>query len=343
MKAFALTDSSQRAISDLAIIDIPKPKISANDVLVKVTAVGLNPIDFKVIENGVDTWTFPHIVGMDVVGEIVELGEHVTQFQIGDRVAGHGNLTKQGCLAEFASVPAYQLTKIPDSISHTDAAALLCNGLTAYQALFRKVTLANKKTILIHAGSGGVGSIAIQLAKMVGLTVYTTASTAKFDFVKSLGADVVIDYKTENVSRRIAELTDGLGVDMIINTIGKDESTEDLKRLAYNGSLIAIVSPPRIDNPSDLFSRALSIDVLNLGGAHLSHNPQQAQDLATMTEELFALVQEQKVKALVSQTFPFEETKEALQLIKDQKITGKLVVDMILNHKRSETTCFISN
>ena len=340
MKAFALTDSSQRAISDLAIIDIPKPKISANDVLVKVTAVGLNPVDFKVIENGVDAWTFPHIVGMDVVGEIVELGEHVTQFQIGDRVAGHGNLTKQGCLAEFASVPAYQLTKIPDSISHTDAAALLCNGLTAYQALFRKVTLANKKTILIHAGSGGVGSIAIQLAKMVGLTVYTTASTAKFDFVKSLGADVVIDYKTENVSRRIAELTDGLGVDMIINTIGKDE---DLKRLAYNGSLIAIVSPPRIDNPSDLFSRALSIDVLNLGGAHLSHNPQQAQDLATMTEELFALVQEQKVKALVSQTFPFEETKEALQLIKDQKITGKLVVDMILNHKRSETTCFISN
>ena len=332
MKAFALTDSSQRAISDLAIIDIPKPKISANDVLVKVTAVGLNPVDFKVIENGVDTWTFPHIVGMDVVGEIVELGEHVTQFQIGDRVAGHGNLTKQGCLAEFASVPAYQLTKIPDNISHTDAAALLCNGLTAYQALFRKATLANKKTILIHAGSGGVG-----------LTVYTTASTAKFDFVKSLGADVVIDYKTENVSRRIAELTDGLGVDIIINTIGKDESTQDLKRLAYNGSLIAIVSPPLIDNPSDLFSRALSIDVLNLGGAHLSHNPQQAQDLATMTEELFALVQEQKVKALVSQTFPFEETKEALQLIKDQKITGKLVVDMILNHKRSETTCFISN
>ena len=340
MKAFALTDSSQRAISDLAIIDIPKPKISANDVLVKVTAVGLNPVDFKVIENGVDTWTFPHIVGMDVVGEIVELGEHVTQFQIGDRVAGHGNLTKQGCLAEFASVPAYQLTKIPDNISHTDAAALLCNGLTAYQALFRKATLANKKTILIHAGSGGVGSIAIQLAKMVGLTVYTTA---QFDFVKSLGADVVIDYKTENVSRRIAELTDGLGVDIIINTIGKDESTQDLKRLAYNGSLIAIVSPPLIDNPSDLFSRALSIDVLNLGGAHLSHNPQQAQDLATMTEELFALVQEQKVKALVSQTFPFEETKEALQLIKDQKITGKLVVDMILNHKRSETTCFISN
>ena len=84
---------------------------------------------------------------------------------------------------------------------------------------------------------------------------------------------------------------------MIINTIGKDESTEDLKRLAYNGSLIAIVSPPRIDNPSDLFSRALSIDVLNLGGAHLSHNPQQAQDLATMTKELFALVQEQKSKS----------------------------------------------
>lgn len=95
MKAFALTDSSQRAISDLAIIDIPKPKISADDVLVKVTAVGLNPVDFKVIENGVDTWTFPHIIGRDVVGEIVELGEHVTQFQIGDRVAGHGNLNKQ--------------------------------------------------------------------------------------------------------------------------------------------------------------------------------------------------------------------------------------------------------
>ncbi len=330
MKAFALTESSQRAISDLTIIDIPKPEITANDVLVKVTAVGLNPVDFKVIENGVDAWTYPHIIGMDIVGEIVELGEQVTQFQIGDRVAGHGNLTKQGCLSEFASVPAYQLAKIPDSISHTDAAALLCNGLTAYQAMFRKATLTNKKNILIHAGSGGVGSIAIQLAKMAGLTVYTTASTAKIDFVKSLGADVVIDYKTENVSERIAELTDGLGIDMIINTIGKNEATEDLKRLAYNGSLIAVVSPPRIENPSDLFSRALSIDVLNLGGAHLSHNPQQAQDLATMTQELFALVEDKKVKALVSQTFPFEQTKDALQLIKDRKITGKLVIDMNL-------------
>lgn len=330
MEAFALTESSQRAISDLTIIDVPKPELTANDVLVKVTAVGLNPVDFKVIENGVDAWTYPHIIGMDIVGEIVELGEQVTQFQIGDRVAGHGNLTKQGCLSEFASVPAYQLAKIPDSISHTDAAALLCNGLTAYQAMFRKATLANKKNILIHAGSGGVGSIAIQLAKMAGLTVYTTASTAKVDFVKSLGADVVIDYKTENVSERIAELTNGLGVDMIINTIGKDEATEDLKRLAYNGSLIAVVSPPRIENPSDLFSRALSIDVLNLGGAHLSHNPQQAQDLATMTQELFALVEDKKVKALVSQTFPFEQTKDALQLIKDRKVTGKLVIDMNL-------------
>lgn len=107
IKVFALTDSSQRAISDLAIIDIPKPKIAANDVLVKMTAVGLTPVDFKVIETGVDAWTFPHIIGMNIVGEIIELGQHVTQFQIGGRVAGHGNLTKQGCLAEFASVLAY--------------------------------------------------------------------------------------------------------------------------------------------------------------------------------------------------------------------------------------------
>ena len=96
IKVFAHTDSSQRAISDLAIIDIPKTKIAANDVLVKMTAVRLTPVDFKVIETGVDAWTFPHIIGMDIVGEIVELGEHVTQFQIGGRVAGHGNLTKQG-------------------------------------------------------------------------------------------------------------------------------------------------------------------------------------------------------------------------------------------------------
>lgn len=104
-----------------------------------------------------------------------------------------------------------------------------------------------------------------------------------------------------------------------------------MKRLAYNGSLITVVSPPRINNPSDLFSRALSIDVLNLGGAHLSHNPQQAQDLATMIEEHFDLTQEQKVKDLVSQTFPFEQTKEALQVIKDRKFTVKPVIDMNSN------------
>lgn len=221
MKAIALTNPKQHVISDLSTIDLVVPTPSADEVLLKVQAVGLNPVDFKVIENGVRGWTFPHVIGMDVVGEVVEVGKNISHLKVGDRVAGHGNLTQQGCLSEFASVPAYQLALIPDKISSVEAAALLCNGLTAYQAIFRKATLANKETILIHAGSGGVGSIAIQLAKMAGLTVYTTTSTAKRELALSLGADVVIDYQKENITQRLAELTNGLGVDLIINTIGK--------------------------------------------------------------------------------------------------------------------------
>lgn len=135
MKALVVNNPAVHSIDELSITEVPKPIPEANEVLIRVHAVGLNPVDYKVVEDGVDAWTYPHTLGLDVAGEIVAIGSAVTDFQVGDRVSGHGNLAKNGCFSEFAAVPSYQLAKIPTNVSDEVAASLLCAGLTAYKLL----------------------------------------------------------------------------------------------------------------------------------------------------------------------------------------------------------------
>ncbi|MDU8923751.1 zinc-binding dehydrogenase [Pasteurellaceae bacterium LIM206] len=325
MQAFAITDKSHRSIEQISLIDVPVPVIAADQVLIKVKAVGLNPVDYKVVEFGVDAWQYPHILGLDVAGVIEAVGEGVDRFVVGDRVAGHGYLLKDGCFAQFVAVPAYQLGKIPDDVSFEQAAGLLCGAMTAFQALHRKASLNNRRTVLVHAAAGGVGSIAIQLAKLAGLTVYATAGTDKIDFVRRIGAaDVIIDYKTEDITARVLELTQNRGVDLIINTIDGKTATEDLNRLAYNGALVAIVEEPDY-RQSDLFRRGQSVCVVNLGGAHGSRDPAQQADLGRITQTLLNLVSQGKINPLIETVLPFENIPQGLQLIKRRKTVGKVV------------------
>ncbi len=159
MKALVVAYPDDKTIASLKVADVQVPTPTANQVLVKVHAVGLNPVDYKVVEGGVLAWTYPHTLGLDVAGEIVAVGEAVTDWQVGDRVSGHGDLTQNGCFAEFVTVPTYQLARIPDNVSYETAASLLCGALTAYIAIERKPTLKNVRTVLVHAGAGGVGRI----------------------------------------------------------------------------------------------------------------------------------------------------------------------------------------
>ena len=178
--------------------------------------------------------------------------------------------------------------------------------------------------MLVHAGAGGVGSIAIQLAKLHGCKVFTTVSSSKYDYVKQLAPDAIINYQTEDVDKKLADLTDGLGIDLIIDTVGKKEAELDLRRLAYNGRLVTIVDVPSLDNVP-MFDRGLGMDVVNLGGAHLSGNPYQQADLGRMNAEMLKLIANGDVKPLIEKVIPFDQIIDGLTAIKNHEVVGKLV------------------
>ncbi len=159
----------------------------------------------------------------------------VTQSNLGDRVYYHGNLTKKGGFAQYALTTAHTISKLPDSISFEEAAALPCAGFTAYQALHRKLNVKPNCSILIHGGAGGVGGFAIQLAKLKGLTVITTASKSNHDYVKQLGANYTIDYNHESVKDEISNITNGNGVDYVLDTVNGSNATNSLALMGFNG------------------------------------------------------------------------------------------------------------
>ena len=324
MKSLVVKRPNDKIIDHLQIVDVAKPVPAPNQVLIRVHAVGLNPVDYKVVESGVPAWTYPHTLGLDVAGEIAAVGANVTDWQVGERVSGHGDLAKNGCFAEFVTVPTYQLARIPAEVSYETAASLLCGALTAYTAVERKPNLTNVKTVLIHAGAGGVGSIAIQLAKLHGFRVFTTVSAGKIEYVRQLHPDVIIDYRKEDVDDRIDQLTGGLGVDLIIDTVGKTEAERDLRRLAYNGTLVTIVDVPDLTGVP-MFDRGLSVDVVNLGGAHHSGNLAQQAGLGKMNAEMLNLAAAGKVDPLIEKVISFDQIKAGLQAIKDHQVVGKLV------------------
>ncbi|KRK90841.1 zinc-binding dehydrogenase [Companilactobacillus futsaii] len=324
MKALTITKDKTN-ISDAKIIQVAKPTTNDAEILIKVKAVGLNPVDYKLIENHPSNWTDPHILGLDTAGEIVEVGaDNPKDFKVGQRVFFHSDLNKNGVYAEYAKAKYNIVARIPDNVSYQSAAAILCSGLTAYASIFRKMNLTGKKNILIHAGAGGVGSIGVQLAKYLGLTVITTVSTKKVDFVKKIGADFVIDYKKQNTSEEISKITNGVGVDLIINLVGGIEVQKDLSRLAYNGAVVDILNTPDLSN-YDLTAKGQSVLSVNLGGAHNGGNINQLNDLSIMAESLVKLVSEGVVDPLITKEISFEEITDGLQLIKDHQTEGKIV------------------
>jgi NADPH:quinone reductase-like Zn-dependent oxidoreductase len=202
----------------LSIKEIKKPAVKANDILVEVKAAGLNPIDYKIVEGQLKDMialNLPCTIGFDVSGVVVEKGADVNNFEIGDEVYSRVPQEQMGTVAEFVVVNSDMVAKKPDNVSFEKAAGLPLVGLTAIQALER-VGLKENDRILIHAGSGGVGSFAIQYAKAKGAIVYTTTSTKNVDWVKALGADRVIDYKTEDYKEVATNL------DIVFDTLGDD-------------------------------------------------------------------------------------------------------------------------
>ncbi|MFE4043693.1 MULTISPECIES: zinc-binding dehydrogenase [unclassified Priestia] len=322
MKALLLEGKGK--VSEMKVGNIQKPHPAKGEILVKIKATALNPVDYKTGNSGNPSWTYPHVLGLDSAGVVEEVGEEVTAVKVGDRVVYHSDLSKKGGFAQYGVTTAHTVSLIPQGVSFEDAAAIPCAGYTAYQALFHKMNASKGQTILIHAGAGGVGGFTIQLAKNAGLTVLTTASSANHEFVKSLGADYVIDYRKEDFVKKVLELTDGIGVDLVLDTVGRDNADESVKALAFNGQIAFIAGPPNVNNAIS-FAHPLSFHQVALGSVHQSNNVKEQQKLAEMGNKMLLLLQENTLNALVEKVISLEEVPAALDELATRRVKGKIV------------------
>lgn len=323
MKALLLEDKGLWQQMKVGEMDRPKPQ--EGEILVKVQAVGLNPVDYKTGTGGNPNWNYPHVLGLDVAGEIVELGEDVTQWSVGDRVVYHGDLTKKGGFAEFAITTAHTVSRIPDSVSYEDAAALPTAGYTAYQSLFRKLPMNQIEILLIHGGAGGVGGFAVQLAKNAGKTVISTASKHNHEYVKSLGADYVIDYREEDVVAKVMEITGGRGVDAVVDAVSRQSATDSLGLLAFMGHIVYIAGAPDSSKVKP-FTKVFSYHEIALGAAHQSSDVKAESDLGVMGDEMLALLEDGKISSMLGEVITLEEVPSALTRLSERHVKGKIVV-----------------
>lgn len=237
MKAIRITDYEAAP----ALEDIAKPKPESGQVLVRVRAASLNPLDFKLQRGYMDQFfplTFPYTLGTDLAGEIKQVGTDVEGWAVGDQIAARTDPTAGGAFAEYAIVPVEYLAKAPISVSLEEAAGAPTAAGTAWQALFETAGLAEGQTVLIHAGAGGVGSFAIQFARKAGARVIATASGTGLDIVHRLGADKVIDYRSEDFVQKVSD------IDVVLDTIGGETQQRSFAVLRAGGHLLATVMPP---------------------------------------------------------------------------------------------------
>ncbi|WP_147804975.1 zinc-binding dehydrogenase [Alkalicoccus halolimnae] len=322
MKAMLL--NSAGSWRDMKIEEVEKPKPKEGEMLVRIKAAGLNPVDYKSGENGIPTWKYPHILGLDAAGTVEETGPGVDRFSIGDHVVFLNDMTEWGAFAEFAVTKAFAASKLPYNVLFQDAAALPVAGYTAYQALFHKLRVKEGESILIHAGAGGVGGFAIQLAKQAGLKIFTTARKENHDYVKKLGADVAVDYTAESFVERIQEETGGIGVNYVLDTVGSDNATKSLDILAYNGHIAFIAGAPKMDEFID-FSHPVSFHHVALGSVYQSRNVKEQMKIAEIGNHMLDLLSDGKLEAMVSQKIPSVDIPQGLEQLETRRVRGKII------------------
>src|SRR5258707_9429748 len=229
--------------------DMPEPELREDDVLVQIHAAGVNPLDSKIRDGEfklILPYRLPLILGNDVVGVVVRVGSRVRRFKPGDEVYARPDKDRIGTFAEFISMNEDAVAIKPKGLTMEEAASIPLVGLTAWQALIERAKLKQGQKVLIHAGSGGVDTFAIQLAKHVGATVATTTSTANVDLVRSLGADVVIDYKKDDFDKVLRNY------DVVVNSLGRETLEKSLCVLKPGGKLISISGQPDPDFATDI-------------------------------------------------------------------------------------------
>jgi NADPH:quinone reductase-like Zn-dependent oxidoreductase len=288
--------------------DTPKPEPKDKEMLVKVIAAGVNPVD-GLIRSGKYAKFFntalPLIPGYDIAGVVEKTGVKIDKFKVGDAVYAYIDLKKGGGYAEYALVTEKEAAPKPKAAGFAEAAAVPVVALTAWQALVDTAKLSAGQSVLIHGGSGGVGSFAIQFAKLRGAKVIATASTRNQDFLKQLGADVAIDY-TKQKFEEVAK-----DVDVVLETVGKDTLARSYGVVKKGGILVSLLGPPD----------QAELDRHGIRGSALGVEPNSAE-----LAEIGKLIDEKKIKVIVSETFPLAEAAKAQEQADTGHTRGKIVL-----------------
>lgn len=330
MKAFVINKYSKKG--DLQLTNVTIPELKENDVLVEIHASGLNVLDSK-IKTGEFKLLLPHkfplILGHDVAGVITKVGKNVKKFKVGDAVYSRVADDRIGTLAEFIAIDEKDVALKPKNISMEEAASIPLVALTAWQALVETAKLQKGQKVFIQAGSGGVGTIAIQLAKHLGAIVATTASEKSFEILKKLGADVLIDYKKDDFENILKEY------DLVLNSQDTNTLEKSLRILKPGGKVISISGPPTPD-----FAKAIGapwfvkiiLSLLSSGirkkaaklGVNYSFLFMRAD--GAQLSQITSLIESGAIKPVLDKTFPFEQTNAALAYVESGRAKGKVVV-----------------
>ena len=314
MKAYLLNEAG--GVENLVLSDIEKPEIKAGEVLVETKAISINPVDVKVrpheevLNMIMQTEERPVILGWDISGVVAEVGADVTGFNIGDKVFGMVNFPGHGkAYAEQVAAPADQLAKIPEGTGFEDAAATTLAALTALQVLRGRVKKGDR--VLIHAGSGGVGHFAIQMAKGIGTHVITTSSAKNRDFCLSLGADEHIDYREVQFEEVLSD------IDFVLDGMGGETLSKSVKVLKSGGGVVSLPAP---DFPEEVTKEA---ETRNLKVEFIL-----VQSSGEDMKQLAGMLADGTLKPHVPATFPFEKMADAHLQVESGRTVGKAVVTL---------------
>jgi NADPH:quinone reductase-like Zn-dependent oxidoreductase len=334
MKAFVIERYRDKA--GVRAGEMPDPQVGDDDVLVRIHAAGVNPLDLKIRDGAFKAflpYRFPLVLGNDLAGVVVRVGPAVTRFAVGDEVYARPDKDRIGTFAELIAVSQDDVALKPATLSMAEAASLPLVALTAWQALVERAQVRPGQKVLVHAGAGGLGSVAVQLAKALGAHVASTASTATVDLVRELGADVVVDYRQQDFETVLD------GYDVVLDSVGGENLAKSLRVLKPGGTAISVAGPP-----DAAFARELGLNpVLRLVMSALSFRTRRHAGRRGVTysflfmkadgdqlRELTPLVDAGKIRPVVDRVFPFDRTPEALEYVgKGRAKAGKVVVAMV--------------
>ncbi len=330
MKAFVINRYSKE--TDLHLVDLPQPVLQENEVLVEIHAAGVNQLDSKISTGEFKLllpYKFPLILGHDVAGIITQVGSKVNRFKVGDEVFARPADFKIGAFAEYIAINENDVALKPKNITMEQAASFPLVALTVWQAFIEKAKLKKGEKVFIQAGSGGVGTIAIQLAKHFGATVATTTSAGNFDLVKSLGADIVIDYKTQDFESILKDY------DLVLNSQDEKILEKSLNILKPGGKVVSISGPPDVAFAKEIglpwfmktvfffLSRKVKKQAKKRN-IHYSFLFMRAN--GKQLSEISSLIEAGIIRPVIDKVFPFEQTNEAMSYVASSRAKGKVIV-----------------